>query len=191
MNVLSLHGSPRKNSVSAALAREISDVLSQRGARVSTVRLADLSYRGCIACMACKSSQDHCVLKDGLTDVLAALPGAQILILSTPVYFGDVTAQMKGFIDRMFSVLTPDFYQSPVKSRLGTGRTFVFVQTQGQPEEHMFADIFPRYKFFFAWLGYSHCHLVRACNIEAADDSPAYLAARGRARALASQLPLL
>lgn len=190
MQILMINGSPRAASVSTALARELCSVLTQRGAQLTSVRLADLTYRGCIACMACKSSHDHCVLKDGLTDVLAALYNADVLVLSTPVYFGDVTAQTKGFIDRMFSVLTPDFYESPIKSRLGSGRTFVFVQTQGQPEAHMFADIFPRYKFFFEWLGYSHCHLVRACGVEAVDDSPAYTAARDRARHLAAQLPL-
>ncbi len=190
MNVLTVNGSPRKDSVSAALAREFSGALAQRGAQVSTVRLADLTYRGCSACMACKSSYEHCVINDGLTDVLAAVRSAGVLVLSTPVYFGDVTAQTKGFIDRMFSVLTPDFHESPVRSRLGTGRTLVFIQTQGQPDENTFADIFPRYKFFFEWLGYSTCHLVRACGVEAADDSLPYAAARERAVRLAAALTL-
>ncbi|MCX7847212.1 MAG: flavodoxin family protein [bacterium] len=186
--VVMVQGSPRAASVSSALAEEVGQVLKARRAHIMRVRLAELTYRGCIACMACKTSHEHCVVKDDLTEVLEAVRKAGILVLSSPVYFGDVTAQTKGFIDRMFSFLTPDFYESPVKSRLGTGRTLVFVQTQGQPEEGAFADIFPRYKFFFEWLGYSRCYLVRACGIETTADTPAYRAACEQARRVAAQL---
>jgi multimeric flavodoxin WrbA len=166
MKVLSICGSPRKKSCSAALAGELCTALAARGAQLETVRLAELDYHGCIACMACKRTHEQCVVQDDLTDVLAAVRACDVLILSTPVYFGEVTAQLKGFIDRTFSFLVPDFYDNPVKSRLAPGKKLVFVQTQGHPDPGVFGDIFPRYECFMKWYGFDSLQLLRVCGTE-------------------------
>ncbi len=170
MKVVSIIGSPRKNSCSAALAAAVCDGARERGASIETVRLAALTYHGCIACMACKRTHEECVVQDGLTDVLAAVRACDVLVLSTPVYFGEVTAQMKGFIDRTFSFLVPDFHENPGKSRLAAGKKLVFVQTQGHPDQSTFADIFPRYEFFLKWLGFDPITLLRVCGPEDAGE---------------------
>ncbi len=166
MKVLSIVGSPRKASCSAALADAVCHALAARGAQIETVRLATLSYRGCVACMACKRTHEECVVQDDLTDVLAAVRACDVLILSTPVYFGEVTAQLKGFIDRSFSFLVPDFYDNPVKSRLTPGKKLIFIQTQGHPDPGVFGDIFPRYEFFLKWYGFDALQLLRVCGTE-------------------------
>jgi len=164
MNVLSIIGSPRRDSCSAALAAAVCSGLRQRGATITIVRLAALAYHGCIACLACKRTSALCVVQDGLTDVLAAVRACDVLVLSTPVYFGDVTAQMKGFIDRTFSFLVPDFHENPGKSRLAAGKKLVFVQTQGSPDQDTFADVFPRYEYFLKWYGFDPLMLLRVCG---------------------------
>jgi multimeric flavodoxin WrbA len=120
--------------------------------------------------MTCKTKLDKCVLKDDLTPVLDGVHEADLVVMATPVYYGDVSSQLKGFIDRTFSYLVPDYPTNPNPSRLPPGKRLVFIQTQGQPDENQFADIFPRYTYFFKWYGFEDNHLLRACGVMGPDD---------------------
>ena len=50
--------------------------IAANGAAVTTYELNKLSYRGCQGCYACKSTHDHCIVQDDLTEVLEAVRGA-------------------------------------------------------------------------------------------------------------------
>jgi multimeric flavodoxin WrbA len=164
MNVVSLLGSPRAKSNSSTIAKRFCETAEQSGARVTTYTLNSLNYRGCQGCMACKGKLDKCILQDDLTEVLEAVKQADVLVMASPVYYGEISSQLKGFIDRTFSYLVPDFMTNPNPVRFAPGKKLVFALTQGQPAE-AFADIFPRYDFFFKWYGFSESHLIRACGV--------------------------
>jgi multimeric flavodoxin WrbA len=164
MLIVSLIGSPRQGGNSAVLATRLGETARRRGARTESFFLNQLSYRGCQACLACKTSSDRCVLEDDLTEVLEAVRNADVLVLATPVYFGEVTSQMKAFLDRAFSFLVPDYFTNPHKSRLQPGKKLVFIQCQGDPDEKSHSDIYPRYESFFRWYGFEENHLIRACG---------------------------
>jgi len=164
MKIVALLGSPRAHKNSATIAQRFTATAAQLGAQVRTYELNRLTYRGCQGCYACKQTLDHCVLEDDLTEVLAAVQEADLLLLASPVYFGDVTAQLKGFIDRTFAYLKPDYPTNPQPSRLAP-KQLVFVIAQGHPDEALFADIFPRYQMFLQWMGFADCRLIRACGI--------------------------
>jgi multimeric flavodoxin WrbA len=164
MKIVSLLGSPRSKGNSTAIANRFTETAAKLGAEVKTFEMNQLLFRGCQACYACKKNLDHCVLKDDLTEVLAAVQEADVVLLATPVYYGDVTAQLKGFIDRCFSFLKPDYKTNPQPSRLEP-KQLVFVQTQGQPDEAAFADIYPRYSGFLKWMGFSDSYLIRTCGV--------------------------
>lgn len=164
MKIVSLLGSPRSTGNSATIARHLLQTTAGLGAETQTFELNRLAYRGCQACYACKQGREDCVLNDDLTEVLAAVQAADAVVLATPVYYGDITAQLKGFIDRSYSYLVPDYLTNPQPSRLSS-KKLVFILTQGQPEEAMFADIFPRYDFFLKWMGFTETRLIRACGI--------------------------
>jgi len=164
MLIISLIGSPRPQGNSAVLSTRLVEKARHRGARTETFFLNQLSYRGCQACLACKTGSDRCVLKDDLTEVLEAVRKADVLILSTPVFFSEVSSQMKAFLDRTFSFLVPDYMTNPQKSRLQPGKKLVFIQSQGDPDEKSHSDIYPRYEVFFRWYGFEENHLIRVCG---------------------------
>ncbi len=169
MKIVSLHGSPRKNGNSSKLAGIVTDTLAKNSHEIVHHHLNDLSYKGCQACMACKGKSEECILKDDLSPVLLDIKNADVLLLATPVYWGDITAQMKGFIDRTYSFLTPNFMTDEIKHRLPIGKKLVFIQTQGAPEE-MYGDIFPRYNGFFEHLNmFDETHFIRGCGINEKD----------------------
>jgi multimeric flavodoxin WrbA len=164
MKIVTLLGSPRVQGNSTAIAGHFQVTAANLGADIRTFELNRLTYRGCQGCCACKMSLDHCILNDDLTEVLTAVSEADMVVLASPVYYGDITAQLKGFIDRTYSYLKPDYLTNPNPSRLSP-KKLVFVLTQGHPDETLFADIFPRYEGFLKWLGFSEAHLLRVCGV--------------------------
>lgn len=171
MKITCLLGSPRKKGNSATIANRFVQTAESLGAQVKTFALNDMKFRGCQACMACKTKLDHCAVKDDLTEVLDDIRDSDVLVLATPTYFHDISAQMKGFIDRTYSYLVPDFMTSKNPSRLSPGKQLVFIQTQAQPDRKMFENVFPKYEIFFNRYGFKNNHLIRACGVSGPDDA--------------------
>ncbi len=165
MKVVCLLGSPRAKSNSAAIAKRFTDTAEKLGAETKTYRLNQMAYRGCQACMACKTKLEKCALKDDLAEALEAVAQSDVLVMASPVYFGEISSQMKGAIDRFYSFLKPDYLTNPHPVRLAAGKKLVFALTQGNPDEELFGDIFPRYDYFMKWYGFSESHLLRACGV--------------------------
>ncbi|MDY0186220.1 MAG: flavodoxin family protein [Desulfuromonadaceae bacterium] len=164
MKIVSLLGSPRSSGNSATIARHLLKTAEGLGAETTAFELNRLAYRGCQACYACKKGSEECVLNDDLRDVLEAVHAADAVVLASPVYYGDVTAQLKGFIDRTYSFLVPDYITNPKPSRLSS-KKLVFVLVQGHPDETLFADVFPRYAQFLKWMEFDEVSLIRAYGI--------------------------
>jgi multimeric flavodoxin WrbA len=165
MKIACVLGSPREKGNSAAIAQRFLDTAEALGAESETFILNKLSYRGCQACYACKTKLDRCILKDGLTPVLEAVKNADVLVIATPTYYGDVSGQFKCFMDRTYSYLKPDYITNSQPSRLAPGKKLVFIMTQGHPDEAMFNHVFPLYDRFFRWYGLAETRLIRACGV--------------------------
>ncbi|MBI5543900.1 MAG: flavodoxin family protein [Deltaproteobacteria bacterium] len=175
MKITCVLGSPRSDGVSTAVARQFCATGEEVGAHAELFTLSRLRYRGCQGCLQCKTRLDRCVLEDDLTAVLDATRQADVLLLATPVYCGDLSSQAKGFVDRCFSFLKPDYLTSSVPHRLAPGKRLVFVQAQGFPEQ-VHGDLFPRYAAQLRWLGFEDPRLIRVC----APQAPGLPAARER-----------
>lgn len=165
MKIISVVGSPRVDGNSATIAKKFCDTAEELGAEVKTYVLNELRYQGCQGCMLCKTKLDRCALQDDLTEVLDAVRNTDVLVLSSPVYFWDVSGQLKTFTDRTFSYLVPDFITNPVKSRLAAGKKLVFILAQNNPDPESFPDIFPKFDFFFKTFGFAERHLIRAFGV--------------------------
>jgi len=165
MHIVALFGSPRKEGNSAAVTEYFLQCAESLGATSQRYFLNDLPLRGCQACNACKSTHDHCVIQDGLGDVLEAVFHAELVVMATPVYYGDVTAQLKAFIDRTYSYLKPGYITLKEPSRLPGRKPLVFILTQGHRDPEWFADILPRYSKIFRWTGFAHTHPLRVVDV--------------------------
>ena len=161
MKIIALLGSPRPEGNSAVLAKAFLDACQSRGAAVETHLLNKMQYKGCQACMSCKTKTEACILEDDMTPVYEAIRQADILVIASPVYFGDFSGQLKIAFDRFYAYLDANF-----GSRLPAGKQAVFILTQGMPEEEQFKDIFPRYETFMKWLSFDRNHLIRACGLQ-------------------------
>ena len=157
MKIVAVMGSPRPQGNSTRLAQAFLDAAQELGAVTKAFRLNQIEFQGCQGCMGCKTESEACVLEDDLAPVLAAIKEADLLLLASPVYFGDISGQLKCFFDRTYSYVTPDF-----SSRVPPGKKAVMVLVQGNPDLFSFDDIFPRYQRWLKFFGFHPVYLLRA-----------------------------
>lgn len=167
MKITTVLGSPRKGGNSETLTETFLQEMEKNGAEVGRYRLNTMNIKGCQGCMACKGKSETCVVKDDLAEVLEAIPESDVVVFATPVYFHDMTAQAKTFIDRCYSYFKPDFFGRPDPSRIPEGKTIVFITSQGAPE-NMFEDFVARYVEIFQFLKFENIHVIRGCSLDEA-----------------------
>ena len=102
MKAVAINGSPRRGGNTEILLKQVLDVLAGAGWETEFVQLGGAPIRGCQACFVCfdrKNSQ--CSQKDPVfNDCLQKMISADAIILGSPTYFTDVTAEMKALLDR-------------------------------------------------------------------------------------------
>ena len=168
-SIVCILGSPRVNGNSSVLANAFCSSAKNSGAKVKFFQLSELDYKGCQNLFVCKTVSDRCGQSDDLTQVLEAVRTADIVLLSSPIYFTDVSGQLKMCLDRWFSFFVPDYANSTKKSRLKSGKTIVLIQTQGEGAER-YTDILEKYNHSFKWLGFSDSYLIQAAGIRGIGD---------------------
>jgi multimeric flavodoxin WrbA len=121
MKVVAFNGSARKDGNTAILVNTVFKELKKAGIKTELVQLAGKKIRGCIACMKCFENQDkRCALKgDVLNDCIEKMLEADGIILASPTYFTDVSAEMKALIDRAGFVAKAN--QDMFKRKVGAG----------------------------------------------------------------------
>ena len=98
--VLILSGSPRKGGNSDILCDEFARGAQEAGNEVEKIRVAAKKIAPCSACYYCRDHGGVCIHKDDMAEVLQKMIDADVLVLSSPVYFYSIDAQLKAVIDR-------------------------------------------------------------------------------------------
>lgn len=103
MKVIAFNGSPRKEGNTFHLIKQVFAELEQEGIQTEYIHIGGKLLRGCTACLKCIENKDKkCVLTDdGINRYIELMEGAEGIILASPVYFSNVTSEMKAFIDRV------------------------------------------------------------------------------------------
>ena len=97
--VLILSGSPRKGGNSDILCDEFMRGAKESGNEVEKIRVAEKEIGYCRGCYACQKT-GICAVKDDMAKILQKMIDADVLVLSSPVYFYSIDAQLKALIDR-------------------------------------------------------------------------------------------
>jgi multimeric flavodoxin WrbA len=102
MKVVAINGSARKDGNTAILVKKVFKELEKEGIETELVQLAGKKMRGCIACFKCFENQDRLcnVRNDFVNECIVKMDEADGIILASPVYFTDVSAELKAIIDR-------------------------------------------------------------------------------------------
>jgi multimeric flavodoxin WrbA len=102
MKVVAFNGSARKDGNTAILVRRVFAELEKEGIETELVQFAGQTIRGCTACRQCfKNKDQRCAVQgDIANDCIAKMVAADRIIMPSPTYFADVSAEMKALIDR-------------------------------------------------------------------------------------------
>lgn len=103
--IIALNGSGRKNGNSASLLKAFLEGVQSVSAEIEVeyVDIFDLDYKGCRGCQGCnlKSRREiGCVQRDGATELLRRMRAADGLVYSSPVYFWELSAQLRALLER-------------------------------------------------------------------------------------------
>ncbi len=137
MNVIAVNGSPRRDWSTGTLLRNALEGAESVGAQTELIHLYDLTYQGCTSCFSCKRKSNTCkglcAMRDDLRGVLTQTLQSDVLLLGSPIYFGDVTGEMRSFLERLLfpSASYDEFGKSTFTRRVSCGLIF----TMNCPEE--------------------------------------------------------
>jgi multimeric flavodoxin WrbA len=102
MKAVAFNGSARKDGNTAILLNLVLDELKKEGIETELIQLAGETLSGCIACYKCAENKDQkcTVTKDRLNEYVAKMHQAHGILLGSPTYISDMTANMKALIER-------------------------------------------------------------------------------------------
>lgn len=101
MKVIAFNGSPRADGNTALMIRRVFKELEKEGIETELYQLGGRKIRGCAACFGCFKNKDkRCAIDDTANECIEKMLKADGIILGSPTYFADVSAEIKALIDR-------------------------------------------------------------------------------------------
>ncbi|KKH46514.1 flavodoxin family protein [Methanosarcina sp. 1.H.A.2.2] len=148
MKVLGLIGSPRVDGNTTKLVNAILEGAAENGAEVRAYNLSKLDINPCEGCTNCRT-EGKCVIDDDMQQLYEEVQAADAVVLGSPLYMWEITAQTKLFVDRLVALLNPD-----LSSRLKVPKKLVLAYTQGAPDPDAFKHYFAHLEGLFSFMNF-------------------------------------
>ena len=101
MKVLGIIGSKRKNGNTAYLVKQALQTIESKDVETELIFLGDYNISGCTGCEGCKDTY-KCVIMDDMQKIYPLIINSDAIVLGSPTYFYNITADMKAFIERLY-----------------------------------------------------------------------------------------
>ncbi len=151
MKIIGIIASPRKAGNTAWVVNKILEGAQKQGAETQVRYFSDLDIEPCRGCLFCHEAGDRgCIINDDMQELYDAIEEVDALILGSPVYMGQMSAQAKIVTDRLFAHISPRF--SPHYKEKAVKKRLILVFTQGNPDPGMFQVYFDYTKKMFQLL---------------------------------------
>lgn len=126
--VLIITTSPRKGSNSELLATEFAKGAKKAGHEVEQISLTGKQISFCRGCFACQQTK-RCVIRDDADLIEQKMEHADVLVFATPIYYYEMSGQMKVMLDRGNPLYTTDY----------AFRDVYLIATAAEDEDHAWA----------------------------------------------------
>lgn len=130
MKIVGFSGSPRKNGSTNALIKRILKKAEENDHNTSMYYLNDFNINPCQACRYC-AENEGCDLDDDINELHKILDNADYIIIGSPIYYGEVSAQTKLFTDRFYSI-----FNSKIKNFKGKKAILIYTQANPDPKTY-------------------------------------------------------
>ena len=99
MKITCISGSPTAGGNNEKLLDIVIGIIKERGNDSGKILLSKLNVKPCTDCGACKKAKE-CPIDDDMNDIYRMLETSDAFIITSPVFFGSMTAQLKALLDR-------------------------------------------------------------------------------------------
>ena len=106
--VIVISTSLRHGSNSHAMAEQFAKGAEAAGHQVELISLRGKEIKFCIGCLACQKT-GACVIKDDVPAIMESVLNADVVCWATPIYYYEMSGQMKTLIDRMNAMYPKDY----------------------------------------------------------------------------------
>lgn len=165
MKITVINGGPRKNWNTDQLTKQFVDGIKSQidDVEIKEIYVYDYQFSGCRSCFACKLKKFEnkalaCRYQDSITDLLLETRNSDVIVLSSPIYFTDLSAQLKLFLERLMYpgkinriiptallVTMGGTNLQSVKSSLDITCNYWFNNFNYRPDIYSAVDTFPRH----------------------------------------------
>ncbi|MEJ5366008.1 MAG: flavodoxin family protein [Desulfosoma sp.] len=139
MKVLAINGSHRKGMNTAAMLQIVLDEAARGGAETELVELVDCRIEYCLSCNQCLREPRCSIQDDDMAAIAEKMLASDAVILGSPVYFGNVTARLKTFMDRTRWL---HMRENLLEGKLGAALTHAGLRNGGQEMTQMILERF-------------------------------------------------
>jgi multimeric flavodoxin WrbA len=151
--IIILKGSPRQKGNSSTLADQAAEGARAAGAQVESFIVHDMDIRPCDACDACREMGGGiCIVKDDMQILYPKLLKADAILIASPVYWFNVSAQTKLWIDRLYAFGSAEL-------NLLSGKRFGIILTYEDPDPFVSGAVNPL-RALQDMIRYIHAELV-------------------------------
>lgn len=148
MKVVVITGSPHKNGTSATMAEQFIKGAEMAGHEIYRFNAAFKKVHPCIGCDKCGCGKNSCIFQDDMSELYHKLIDAEIVVYVSPLYYHNISAQLKTVIDRYHGI--DDLIR-------GTGKKVLTIITAAYPEDWVFDGVKATIRTTTKYLGWKDC----------------------------------
>ena len=120
LKVIGIVGSPRAGGNTEFMVETALKEIEKKGIQTELITLHDRNIGYCVGCDSCKTT-NKCIIEDDMQELTEKVKNADGVIMSSPVYFGDMTGLAKSFIDRLRPLRNVHAFKYKVCGAISTG----------------------------------------------------------------------
>lgn len=163
MKIMAFSGSPNKEGSTNTIIKKILNTADENNHETVLVSLNSLNINPCQACGYCKENE-LCDLDDDINKIHKEMEDADYIIVGSPIYFGEVTAQTKLFTDRFYSIYNNE-------NRNVDGKKVILIYTQGNPDTKAYEEYTKNQKaFLYGFMNFNVVNTLIAAGIHSKED---------------------
>jgi multimeric flavodoxin WrbA len=157
MKVLGICCSPREKGNTASIIKQALKGAAAQGAKTELVYLYEMNFKGCRACLGCKT-KGICVFEDDMQSLCKKVTGSDAIVFGSPIYYANVNGAARSSMERiLFPKLSKDL--QPIIDRV---RNTVLIFSQGNPDLQLYRNIAEKTRQAFTTFGFNVIDMIMA-----------------------------
>ena len=161
MKIVVITGSQHKNGTSNYLVESFIQGAKKEKNEIYCFNACTNIIHPCLGCNVCRKNM-NCVWNDSFNELKEKLLLSDIVVFATPIYYMNMTSQLKTVID--------SFYQLEMRDNFKSNKKYILLVTAWDKNPHVFDIIKQNFELITKFLKWSKFGEVLACGVDNLED---------------------